>query len=155
MSLDPALLRAVHVVGVVLWIGGVSFVTTILLPAVRREHSPERRLAAFHRIERTFAWQARFTVLLTGLSGLGLVQAFDLWDRFKQPAAYWWMHAMVLVWLLFSLMLYVIEPLILDRLLARARPGPAFNLVQALHWVLLAISLVTTAGAVAGAHGFG
>ena len=155
MTVDPAVLRAVHVAGVVLWIGGVSFVTTILLPAIRREHPAPQRLAAFHRIERSFAWQARFTVLITGLSGLGLVQAFDLWDRFRQPATYWWMHAMVLVWLLFSLMLYVIEPLILDRLLARARPGLAFNAVQALHWVLLGLSLATTAGVVAGAHGFG
>jgi uncharacterized membrane protein len=28
--------RAIHIVGVVLWIGGVAFVTTVLLPGVRR-----------------------------------------------------------------------------------------------------------------------
>jgi uncharacterized membrane protein len=35
--MDPAIAaRALHVLGVVLWIGGVAFVTTVLLPAVRR-----------------------------------------------------------------------------------------------------------------------
>ncbi len=32
--------RAVHVLGVVLWIGGVGFATTVLLPAVRRMKDP-------------------------------------------------------------------------------------------------------------------
>ena len=31
-----AIARALHVLAVVLWIGGVGFVTTVLLPAVRR-----------------------------------------------------------------------------------------------------------------------
>ena len=33
---DFILARAVHVLSVLLWIGGVAFVTTVLLPAVRR-----------------------------------------------------------------------------------------------------------------------
>jgi uncharacterized membrane protein len=33
---DIAVPRAFHVASVVLWIGGVGFVTTVLLPAVRR-----------------------------------------------------------------------------------------------------------------------
>lgn len=34
---ELALTRAAHVAAVVLWIGGVAFVTTVLLPAVRRD----------------------------------------------------------------------------------------------------------------------
>ena len=33
---EIAIARALHVFAVVIWIGGVSFVTTALLPAVRR-----------------------------------------------------------------------------------------------------------------------
>ena len=55
---DAALARAVHVAGVVLWIGGVGFVTTVLLPAVRRMKRPEERVAFFEAVERKFAWQA-------------------------------------------------------------------------------------------------
>jgi len=36
----------------------------------------------------------------------------DLWSRFSMPG-YWWMHAMVFVWFLFTVMLFVAEPLIL------------------------------------------
>jgi uncharacterized membrane protein len=34
---DLAVARTIHVLAVVLWIGGVAMVTTILLPAVRRQ----------------------------------------------------------------------------------------------------------------------
>ena len=33
---DVVIARALHVLGVVVWIGGVSMVTTIALPAIRR-----------------------------------------------------------------------------------------------------------------------
>ena len=152
---DVAIARALHVLCVVLWIGGVGFVTTVLLPAVRRLRSPEERMALFEQIERRFAWQARLTTSITGLTGFYMVYRFNLWDRFEH-GAYWWMDAMVAVWLLFTLMLFVAEPLILHRwLLARSRANPeaTFRLVEWFHRVLLAISLLTVLGAVAGSHG--
>jgi uncharacterized membrane protein len=106
---DTTIARTVHVVAVVLWIGGVGFVTTVLLPAVRRMKSPAERVAFFDNIERRFAWQARVTTLLAGLSGLYMLIRLDAWDRFLS-ARMWWMHAMVMVWLFFTLMLFVAEP---------------------------------------------
>ena len=38
----------------------------------------------------------------------------DLWSRFHS-AAYWWMHAMIAVWLFFTMMLFIAEPLVLHR----------------------------------------
>jgi len=152
---DVTLARAVHVVGVVLWIGGVAFVTTVLLPAVKRLKEPDERVAFFERIERAFAWQARGTTVLVGLSGLYMVYAWDLWGRFTQ-VAYWWMHAMVAVWAVFTIMLFVAEPLFLHhwfRRRAERRPDQTFALIQGLHWLLLTASLVTVIGAVLGSHG--
>ena len=100
--------------GVVLWIGGVGFVTTVLLPAVQRTQSAPERLALFHRIERRFAWQARATTLLAGVTGFWMTHRLGVWGRFADPA-FWWMHAMVLVWAVFTLMLFVLEPLVLHR----------------------------------------
>jgi uncharacterized membrane protein len=68
--MDIAVARIVHVLSVVLWIGGVGFVTNVLLPAVRRSTPPEGRLAALLAFEAGFAWQVRISVALTGLSGL-------------------------------------------------------------------------------------
>ena len=152
---DVTLARALHVLAVVLWIGGVAFVTTVLLLAVRALHVPAERVVFFETVERRFGNQARVTTVLAGLSGFYMVVRLDLWDRFLS-VAYWWMHAMVAVWLLFTLMLFVAEPVFLDRwLLARAktRPESTFTIVERLHWILLALSLVTLLGAVLGSHG--
>lgn len=150
------LARVLHVLGVVLWIGGVAMVTTVLLPAVKRMKAPAERVIFFETIERGFGLQARITTLVTGLSGLYLVDELNLWQRFLH-VEYWWMHAMVLVWALFTLMLFVLEPLFLHRrLLERARhdPDATFSLVARMHWILLGLSLIAVAGAVAGSHGY-
>lgn len=150
-----AIALALHVIAIVLWIGGVAFVTTVLLPAVRRLETTEKRLALFDTIERRFAWQARVTTLIAGLSGADMVARLHLWGSFM-VARYWWLDAMVLVWLIFTLMLFVAEPLFLHRWLmtrAQARPEATFRLVERLHWVLLTISVVTVLGAVAGVQG--
>jgi uncharacterized membrane protein len=152
---DVTLALAIHVLAVVLWIGGVAMVTTVLLPATRRLKSVEERFAFFAAVERRFAWQARGTTLLAGISGFYMADRLGLWPAFLTVGG-WWLDAMLLVWLLFTLMLFVAEPLFLDRWLeARARRAPdaTFALLQRLHWVLLALSLAAIAGAVAGSHG--
>jgi len=148
--------RVLHVLGVVLWIGGVAFVTVVLLPEVKRLREPAERIEFFEKMEAGFARQARVTTLVTGLSGIYLVHSLGAWDRFAN-LHYWWMHAMVLVWALFTLILFVLEPLWLHRWFReRAQRDPAGTLaiVARLHWLLLAASLVTVAGAAAGSHGW-
>jgi len=148
---DVTIARALHVLSVVLWIGGVSFVTTILLPAAGKLKAPEERMAFFETAERRFARQARFTTVLAGLTGFYMVVRLDLWDRFLF-VEYWWMHAMLGTWLLFMLMLFVAEPLVLQQW-AKTDPGSTFKLVERLHWILLPLSLITLLGAVLGSHG--
>ncbi len=153
---ELGLARVLHVLGVVLWIGGVAMVTTVILPAVKRLAAPDDQVALFEQIEHRFAWQARFTTLLTGLSGSYLVHLLHGWGRFTQ-LSFWWMHAMVLVWVLFTLMLFVLEPLVLRKLFLRhatKHPRRVFAWMERMHWLLLTLSLVTVAGAVAGSHGW-
>ena len=148
--------RVLHVLGVVLWIGGVAMVTTVLLPAARRFKAPAERVAFFESVERGFAAQSRLTTLITGASGFYLVHRFDLWGRFAL-VEYWWMHAMVAVWALFTLVLFALEPLFLHRWFirrAQREPESTFLMVVRFHRVLLVLSLVTVAGAVAGSHGY-
>jgi uncharacterized membrane protein len=151
---DFILARAIHVLSVVMWIGGVAFVTTVTMPAIRGSMAPGERLAAFQRFEARFAPQARVWVLLAGASGLWMTWRADLWSRFSD-LEYWWMHAMVCLWALFALMLFLIEPLFLHRRMA-ASPDPArtFARMEWMHRALLALALVVVAGAVAGSHGW-
>jgi uncharacterized membrane protein len=150
---DIAVARAIHVLAVVVWIGGVSMVTTVVFKATRDAAEGVR---LFEAVESRFSRQAHIAVLLAGASGFYMVERLDLWNRFADPA-YWWMHAMVAIWLLFTLVLFVAEPLFLHRWFAeRARRDPqgALRLARRFHWILLTLSLVTIFGAVAGSHGF-
>ena len=149
---DLTIARALHVLCVVLWIGGVAMVTLVLVPGVTGEPDAFSR---FELIERRFASQSKITVLLAGLSGFYMVWRLDLWARFAEPR-FWWMHAMVAVWLIFTAVLFVLEPLVLHnwfRSRASRDPRGTMLLIQRFHWVLLALSLLTVAGAVAGSHG--
>jgi uncharacterized membrane protein len=153
---DIILARALHVLAVVIWIGGVAMATTVVLPAVRRGDLGEDRLQAFQAIEHRFVWQARTAVIVVGLTGLYMTWRLDLWGRF-QVVAFWWMHAMVCVWLLFAFVLFVAEPFILHRHFGRwatEQPDIALAWLHRAHWVLLALSAVTILGAVAGSQGW-
>ena len=151
-----AFARVLHVLGVIVWIGGVAMATTVALPAVRRGLLGADRLAAFQAFERRFVWQARAAVLLVGLSGLYMIDQLDLWARFSD-GHFWWMHAMVFVWSLFFLVLFIGEPFVLHRYFpawARRDPDRAFATLHRIHIVLLTLALVTVFGTVAGSHGW-
>lgn len=156
MYLDDLLIaRALHVLGVILWIGGVAMVTTVLLPAVKQFAKPEDQVCFFEQVEQRFGRQARFTTLLTGLSGFYLLTRLDVWERYSS-LNYWWIHAMTLIWVVFTVMLFILEPLILHRWFleqAQKFPQQTFRRIQRLHWVLLTLSLITVFGALVGSHG--
>ena len=148
--------RVLHVLGVVLWIGGVAMVTTVLLPVVRDFRSAEERIEFFERIERRFARQAQFTTLLTGLSGFYMLYALDAWGRYSR-GTFWWLHLMTFTWAIFTVMLFVLEPMVLKHRLqetSRRAPERAFAMIKRMHIFLMALSLITVAGAVAGSHGW-
>src|SRR5512146_108219 len=103
-----ALAIAIHVLAVIWWIGGLAFVTTVVLPTLRAGKVSDPG-SSFRIIEERFAPQARVAVLLVGLSGLFMLARLDLWAWFIE-ARYWWLDAMALFWLLFAIVLFVIEP---------------------------------------------
>jgi uncharacterized membrane protein len=153
---DLYIARALHVLAVVHWIGGLAMVTLVVLPTLRAGSADAERLALFERLEGRFAGQAKVAVAVAGLSGFYLAWRLDLWARFAHPE-YWWMHAMVVVWALFAFILFVAEPLFLHAWFhrrAEREPGATFALVQRAHRVLLAAAAVTVLGAVAGSHGW-
>ena len=154
--MDLIVARIIHVLAILLWIGGVGFVTTVLFPSIRRHYAPEARLAAFLQFEGSFAWQARISVALAGLSALYMTWRLDAWGRFRSPT-FWWMDAMVGLWLVFAAMLFVIEPLGLHRRLERASAASGssaqFDRMERFHRIMLGLSLLTVLGAVGGSHG--
>lgn len=153
---ELVLARTLHILGVVVWIGGVAMATSVAIPAVRRGELGDDKLRAFEAIERRFIWIARTSVLIVGITGYYMTDALDLWERFLL-AEFWWMHAMVAVWTIFAFVLFVGEPFVLHKLFARwatENPVRAFACLQYAHWILLVGAIVTVFGAAAGSHGW-
>jgi len=101
-------------------------------------------------------YKAKITTLLTGLSGFYLLYVLDGWHRYAE-IGYWWIHAMTLIWGIFTLVLFVLEPRFLHRWFRKQsekEPVKTFALNHRFLAVLLALSLLTIAGAVAGSHGW-
>jgi uncharacterized membrane protein len=156
MSLDDiALARAIHVLSLVHWIGGVAVVTTIILPRARRFPDAKSAIAEFEAFERRFAFQARISVLLAGLSGAYLLTALHAWNRF-QYLAFWWLDLMVFVWVVFAVMIFVLEPLLIHRLFheyALRDKDRAFATATRLHSIALVVSVTAIGAGIMGAHG--
>ncbi|MCP4988310.1 MAG: hypothetical protein GY928_20360 [Colwellia sp.] len=150
------LARSVHVLAVVIWIGGVAFITTVLLPALKKLATAQQRIELFEQLEHKFSWQAKVTTLLTGISGFYMLYFLDAWHRY-QELQFWWLHLMTCIWAIFTLVLFVLEPLFLHRWFlqqAQKDADKTFAKIQRMHIILLTLSLIAVFGAVAGSHGY-
>ncbi len=147
--------RVVHVLGVVLWIGGVAFVTSVLIPSLRALSDENQRFEMFEKLENRFSFQAKIVTLLTGGSGFFMLEVTHSWSRYGSLEN-WWLHMMTFIWGVFTLVLFVLEPLFLHRWFhdqAQKNPIRSFRVLFRMHVVLLSLSLIAVAGAVAGVHG--
>ena len=77
---DLAIARLLHVLAVVVWSAGWRWLRWVVLPAARAARDPD----LFERLERRFAAQVRWTLIVAGLSGLYLVERLGLWPRFAE-----------------------------------------------------------------------
>ena len=78
----------------------------------------------------------------SALSGAYMLTKLDAWNRF-QYASFWWLDLMVAVWMLFALMVYVLEPLVIHRLFqefALRNKDSAFAVAIEFHALALIIS---------------
>ncbi len=149
---DFVLARVLHVIAVVIWIGGVAFVTTVLIPVIRKTQSPENRLQIFEILESKFSFQAKFITLLAGVTGFYMLHIMNGWSSMQ-----WWIYLMIFVWAIFTAVLFIFEPLFLHKWFhkqATINSEKSFLALQIMHIILLIISLLAVFGGVAGAHGF-
>ena len=150
------LARIFHVLAVVLWTGGVGFVTTVLIPSISKTEEPAARLKIFEAIENKFGFQAKLTTLVAGISGVYMLEVTDGWSRYLNYE-FWWLHLMTFVWAVFTLVLFILEPLFLQKWFhrqAEINSEKAFQLLQIMHVVLLSLSILAIVGAIGGSHGF-
>src|SRR5262245_34123873 len=152
---DLALARAIHVLALVHWLGGVAVVTTIVLPRAHALLDAHEAVAAFEAFEQRFASQVRISILLAGLSGAYMLAKIGAWNSL-QHASFWWLHLMIAVWILFAVVVYVLEPLVLHRLFhefALRTKDRTCAVAIGLHAIALILAALALSAGVIGAHG--
>lgn len=147
--------RIFHIFSIVIWIGGVSFVTLVLLPELIRQKDINKRYELFEIFENRFGKIAKLMVILAGISGLYMFEYLHAWNRFTN-VRFWWLHLMTLIWLIFAIVLFILEPLYFHakfRELALIESEKTFKTLKWMHYIILTLSLMAVIGGVGGVHG--
>jgi len=150
---DYSIVRAIHLIAVIVWVGGVTLVAVILIPLFVTKKERENAFALFNQIKKKFMAQARFTTVITGGTGFYLLHSQDGWGRYLS-LDYWWLHAMTLAWLLYSLIAFVMDPFVTGAkmtALAERNPPPRdylhiFRYTQWWHLVFLGLCFLSILG---------
>ncbi len=153
-----SLMHIIHLLTVILWIGGLAFITILILPMVVRMPDALQKVLLFQRIEHRFAPMARYYVAIVGVSGFVMFFIMNLHlTFFTSPSLS--LLFMMAVWLFWVIMLFGLEPVIIKKMLDRmAKSGEAMEIenvflrMNRLHWVLLLLSLAASAAGAMFAH---
>ncbi len=137
----------VHILSVVIWIGGVSFVTLVTFPMILRMDKSLEMVLMFQGVEHRFGKIAKVMVLIAGLSGLYLIfekgLSFGVW-------------IMIIVWAFYASLLFGLEKLIFKKLFSKPEDQSdmqkVFNLLQVFPWVVLGLSFLAIGAGIYAAH---
>ncbi|HLC15778.1 MAG TPA: hypothetical protein VJL89_06090 [Thermodesulfovibrionia bacterium] len=148
------LLITIHVLGVVLWIGGVAFVTLIVFPLITKMEGSLEQVLFFQRVEHQFAKIAKLCVLIVGLTGAWLLYLTGQW---KQLFTFQGIGptAMLLVWSFYVLVL-LFERRLFQLIFSKQGQQDTkkvFHKLTVFHWVVLGLSLLATVIGVWTGHG--
>ncbi len=147
----------IHIIFVVLWIGGVGFITIVLFPMIGKTAQPLEKVLLFQRVEHRYSRLARAYSLIvgaTGLLNLHFMGGFSiLFTGYAKGITF-----MFIVWVIWVLLLFGLEPIVIKRILRDAQEGrmdidTVFKRMNVFHWVLLTLSFLAIAGGVLFAHG--
>lgn len=152
------ILHIIHLIAVIVWIGGLAFVTVIIFPVIFKTPDPLQKVLTFQRIEHRFAKLARWFVAIVGVSGIAMLAVTGWYTLlFTKPGLP--LTFMSLVWVFWMIMLFGVEPLVIKKMLERMAKEPeemtidsVFKRVNRMHWALLFVSLLASIAGVLTAH---
>lgn len=145
---------AIHVIGVVIWIGGVAFVTLILLPMIHAMTEPMEKALLFQRVEHRFSRIVKPTIIVVGLTGLYSLFAKGLYVLLPTAQGLW-LDLMIGVFLFYALLIFGLEKALFKRIFKDIKTLNAdqiFFRMSLFHWVVLTLSLLAVGAGVFGTH---
>ena len=153
------LMHIIHVLTVILWIGGLGFVTMMVFPVIFATPDALQKVLTFQRIEHRFAKVARAYNLVTGATGFAMVFQMG-WHTVYLTKAGLPLLVMTIIWVFWFVMLFGLEPIIIRKMLERMAKerekmdiDGVFRRMHRVHWVFLIVSLVAAASGAIFAHG--
>jgi uncharacterized membrane protein len=131
-----------HVLSVVIWIGGVAFVTSIVFPVLTHMEDSMAKVTFFMGFEKRFQILAKIFLVIVGATGILL-----FWERGAfasltgdEPAL---LGYKVFVWLTYAILLFGGEKRLMETLVPqKTPPEKAFRRLSIFHWVVLILSLI-------------
>ena len=154
------LIHIIHLITVIIWIGGLSFITIIVIPMLISWDDPLQKALTFQSIEHRFAPIARVYNVITGVTGFVMVYLTG-WHKLYLTSKGLPLLIMTLIWLVWFVMLFGLEPLIVKKMLDRmVKSGvkmeieAVFARMNIMHWVLLILSLIGSTAGIIFAHGY-
>lgn len=150
---DVAIALGLHVFAVMWWVGGLTFVTLVILPLLRSGTMGAIQ-PAFHQVESRFAPQVKLCLLIVGVTGLYMLWRLNAW-AWLVDGHKWWLPAMLLYWLWFCLMLFVLGPAGMLKKMMQGAAGDeaaAWRRLHSVHAVLMVLGWIIIFSALAGDH---
>jgi len=155
-----SVMHIIHLVTVILWIGGLAFITMFVLPMIIRMQNPLEKVLFFQGIEHRFAPRAKIYNAIVGITGFVMLYLTG-WYRLLFTHKGIPLLFMLIIWIFWFIMLFGLEPVIIRRMLDRmAKSGEAMEIetifarMNRMHWLLLMISLAASIAGIIFGHGY-
>ena len=146
-------LLIIHVICVIIWIGGVAFVTTVIFPMMYRTECSLEKALLFQGVEHRFAGMVKWLVAIVGVTGFWMLSAKYGVAILLQT------RGIGVVILLFAWTLYTTVLLSERKIFGKIFADPekidmnkALKMINVMHWVLLGVSFSAVAGGVWFGH---
>jgi len=135
------ILLIIHVICVIVWIGGVAFVTIVIFPMMYQTEGSLEKALLFQRVEHRFAGTVKWLIAVVGVTGFWILSAkygFAILAGRRGIG----IDIMLFVWALYTAVL-LSERRIFGRIFAdpeKTDMNKALKLINVMHWFLLTIS---------------
>jgi uncharacterized membrane protein len=146
-------LLIIHVICVIVWIGGVAFVTMVIFPMMYRTEGSLEKALLFQGVEHRFSGMVKWLIALVGVTGFWLLSAkYGVAILLERRGI--GILIMLFAWALYTTVL-LSERRIFGRIFAdpeKIDMNKALRMINVMHWFLLIISFSAVAGGVWFGH---
>lgn len=97
----------IHVHGTMLWIAAITIISLEFIRVFRREKRKKQR----DRLRLPVILSFFTTLVFLGSTGLFFLYEWNIWSGTTE-LDFWWLHSMILTWVLFGITFFLVDPLI-------------------------------------------